>query len=82
MGLYSNANSSITGRNPQLQNTATFDLLAHGLGPTSAVTGVSFSFGSRPDFRLTGHKIPEPASLMLLGSGLIGLALHRRRKPV
>jgi hypothetical protein len=82
VGLYSSANSSITGRNPQIQSTAAFDLLAHGLGPTSVVTGVSFSFGSRPDFRLTGHKIPEPASLTLLGSGLIGLVLYRRRKPV
>jgi PEP-CTERM motif len=79
-GLYSNANPSVTGRDPQTQNTATFDLLAQGLGPTSVVTGVSFSFGTKPDFRLAGHKIPEPASLTLLGSGLIGLALFRRHK--
>ena len=73
-GTYSNANSSIT---THIQNTATFDLVANGLGPTTTVTAVNFSFVS--DAPPGVRRIPEPMSIGLLGTGLIGLAFVRRK---
>jgi hypothetical protein len=88
-GPYTNANSSITGRNPQIQGTGTFDLTALGITSDTTVTGVVFSFGTGPDSFLTGVPtttpiipvpVPEPSSMAILGAGIIGLALVVRRK--
>ena len=79
-GPYTNANPSITGRNPQIQNTGTFTLTLTGV-PNPSVTGVTFGFGTGPDSHLTGTctadcgtvtqhgSVPEPASwaMMLVG---------------
>ena len=82
--LYSNANSSITGRNPQIQDAATFVLMMSGIQSTTQITGVQFEFGT-PDFVLNGHKVPGP----VVGAGVPGLFaacggliawLRRRRK--
>jgi PEP-CTERM motif len=73
-GNYNYGNSSIRGGNPQIQNTASFDLVANGLGPTNVVP-------AGPGVRQSSVRhIPEPMSLVLLGTGLIGFAFIRRKR--
>jgi hypothetical protein len=62
-----NAKPSVAGNNFQANND-TFDLIASGLGPTRAV-GLS-----------SAVRVPEPMSIVLLGVGLLGLSLIRRKR--
>jgi hypothetical protein len=88
-GPYTNANPSITGRNPQIQGTGNFVLNLTGAG-TPTVTGVRFLFGTGPDSSLVGvctagcGGIPEPATwaVMIVGFFAVGsvLRVSRRRK--
>jgi hypothetical protein len=78
--LYSNANGSIAGNiphNPFIYGPATFVIDFSGswdLLPGQNITGVAWYFGTGPT-----TLIPEPAMILLLGFGLLGLAGFRRK---
>lgn len=75
-GLYSNANGSIAGNgphNPFVNQTATWTIAC--VGCSGDISDVTISFGTTPS-----TAVPEPASMLLLGSGLSALGLFGRRK--
>ncbi|HSR07537.1 MAG TPA: PEP-CTERM sorting domain-containing protein [Bryobacteraceae bacterium] len=93
-GTYSNANSSIAGNpahNPFLSKSVTFIIDIAGVTSATTVTSATFAFGTTPgQFLVKGcvstdpscglSQVPEPVSLVLTGSGLIGLLFLRRRR--
>lgn len=83
-GPYTNANPSITGRNPQISLTGTFVLSLFGLS-NPIISSVLFEFGTGPDLTLAGTLIatPLPAALPLFAGALGGMGLigwRRKRK--
>lgn len=82
-GNYCNGNGSIAnnpGHNPFAANGATFTISASGVTSTTAISSAVFSFGTTAGDNIDGKIVPEPASLLLFGTGLLGLALLVRRK--
>lgn len=84
---YSNANSSITGNgphNPFLFGTegspVEFILNIPGLTASDTITAATFSFNTSAGDNVPGSPVPLPSSLLLLGSGLVPLAVFRGRK--
>jgi hypothetical protein len=91
-GVYTNANGSIAGNgphNPFVNQTATFTLTIPGLTSVSQLSNITISFGTTagdnvpvvtPTPQGRGGDTPEPASMLLLGTGLVGLAAGIRRR--
>ena len=82
VGPYSSANGSIAGNdphNPFLTGTVTFTLVVPGVTVNSTFSNVVIQFGTTATPPQT-QEVPEPASMLLLGSGLVGAAAEFRRR--
>src|ERR1044071_3832826 len=81
-GAYANANGSIAGNdphNPFLAGTLTLTLVVPGVTVNSTFSNVVIQFGTTATPPET-QAVPEPASMLLLGSGLVGVAAGYRRR--
>ena len=77
----SSGNAKVTGKVPLIQDSVVFELsgLPAGFDPSTDIYDVTFQYGTS----LGETTVPEPGTLLLLGSGLVSLAGYgrfRRRK--
>jgi hypothetical protein len=81
-GAYANANGSINNNNPHnpfLVGTTTFTLVVPGVTANSTFSNVVVQFGTQAT-PPPNDQVPEPASMLLLGTGLIGVAAGFRKR--
>jgi hypothetical protein len=84
-GPYTNANPSITGKNPQIQNTGTFTITGTGFTSDELITAVSFQLSTEKNSYQTGTftaSVPEPSTwaMMILGFVGLGFMAYRRKQ--
>lgn len=82
-GPYTNCNGSICGNaphNPFINQTASWTITAAGVTSSSTFSNVVISFGTLDFANSGGTPTPEPGTLLLFGSGLLGVAGIVRRK--
>jgi hypothetical protein len=81
---YSSANGSITNspsHQPFVDQTAFFTVtLGTNWQDTYHLSNVSMFFGTGPDTFSTVSSVPEPGTLVLLGTGLAGVAVWSRKR--
>jgi len=86
--IFANANGGVQGAEPYEKTSVTFTLsgLPDGFDPSTAILDARFAYGTAPDSLLTSGgctdcgQVPEPATLALFGSGLLGVGVLRRRR--